>query len=277
MISILKHLPDDQQAQTLATIQQQAPYLLKTTQAQLIASAVGQYVTVHDKSKDTIKQASRLAYRDEPVLILGETGTGKELLSGILHAIRSISGKLVSINCSGLTGTLFESLVFGHKRGSFTGSISDEPGLLRAAWNGTAFFDEVGELPLDQQAKLLRTLQTGKVRPVGDTDEYVINCRFIFATHRDLQAMMERGEFRQDLYYRISKFVLRTVPLRDRPCDVIPICKVIYDRNKWTIPPIEELAPPVEAYAKGNVRQLENYLARLEVLNLTPEEALLDL
>jgi len=280
MPSLSDHLKGDDLDINLAAIRNTAPNLLKSTNEQLITEACAAYTTVTQSVKEMLTQARRLAFRKEPVLILGETGTGKELVANILHATRARESKLVSINCSGLTESLFESLVFGHRKGSFTGSLADEPGLLRSAGNGTAFFDEVGELPPSQQAKLLRALQTNMVRPVGDTTEYDIHCRFVFATHRELSDLSQSGQFRSDLYYRISKFVLRTLPLRDRPADLIPICKTIYARNDWVwIPSMAEpgAEPPLEAYAKGNVRQLENYLARREVLNLTVEEALVDL
>ena len=273
-------------AHNLSLIQQFDRNLLKHAKRRDLEEALAFYVTQDPTTKDMLAQASRLAFREEPVLILGPTGSGKELVANILNSQRyadkgstdSTPGlpiPITPINCSGLTETLFESLVFGHKRGSFTGSVADEPGLLRSATNGTAFFDEVGELPLSQQAKLLRVLQTKRVRPVGDTQEYPINCRFVFATHRDIKQMSNEGTFRTDLYYRISKFVLRTTPLTSRPDDIPLIVKYIYEREQWEL---EDLTPPpLEAYNIGNVRQLENYLFRLEVLNLTPEEALKDL
>ena len=262
----------------LAALQQSAPQLLRTAKRQARDLANGAYVTQHEPTKAMLRSANMLADRSEPVLIMGETGTGKELVASILHAPRSSGDKpqpLVPVNCSGLTDTLFESLVFGHKRGSFTGAVSDEPGLLRSAESGTAFLDEVGELPLAQQAKLLRVLQTNKVRPVGDHDEYPINCRFVFATNRHLQSMVENGLFRADLYYRISRFVLRTFPLSERPCDIAPIAQHIFNANGWGTFGAYKIPP--SAYTKGNVRQLENFLFRVEVLSFTEEQALLDL
>lgn len=262
------------------------PNLLKTSARRELDIHTSAYVTVDPATKEMLKAANLLAFRNEPILILGETGTGKELVANILNSQRfsdkgatSISvGQpvpITPINCSGLTETLFESLVFGHTRGSFTGAVSDEPGLLRAAENGTAFFDEVNSLPLSQQAKLLRVLQTNKVRPVGSTIEHTIECRFVFASNQCIKTMVNNGTFRADLYYRISKAVLHTRPLRERLADIPLIVQAIYNKYGWSLPSV--LVPPPEAYDKGNVRQLENYLYRREVLAMTSEQAIIDL
>ncbi len=244
-----------------------------------------EFVTYDSDMLAVLRNAELLAEYKFPVLILGESGTGKELLARVLHGnrntIASISARMkldlfYAINCSGIPETLFESLLFGHKSGSFTGAEGDELGLLRAAHNGTAFLDEVGDLPPSQQTKLLRVIQTGRVRPVGDTTEYPINCRFVFATNKDLKAMTLKGTFREDLYYRISTFVLRTKPLRDRECDVKPIAARIAQRHKLT-PLDDRVAIPPAAYDRGNVRSLENWMLRRELLGLSDDEALIDL
>lgn len=267
---------------TLAQIQLTAPNMLRASERKFVDSAVNAYITTHEPTRQTIKSARMLSRRDEPVLIIGPTGTGKELIANILHAKRAFEQQaLVPINCAGLTDTLFESLLFGHKRGTFTGAVADEPGLLRAAGFGTVFFDEVGELPLTQQAKLLRALQTRHVRPVGDDKEYAIDCRFVFATLRNLDDMVASGTFRVDLYYRINKFVLRTYALVERPGDVMPIVQHISMTNGWDYRDVcvvdehGKFNPPgEETYARGNVRQLENYIARRNVLLATHQEAL---
>lgn len=265
----------------IQALSQTAPQLLYTQQRLIRETARNAYVTEHALTKDMLATANMLSSRDEPVLILGPTGTGKELVARILHASRASrtqpSVEMVTVNCSGLPEGLFESLVFGHKKGSFTGSIGDSEGLLRAAKDSTAFLDEVGDLPLPQQAKLLRVLATNKVRPVGDSDEYTINCRFVFATHRDLKSMMLAGKFREDLYYRISPVVLHTYPLVERPMDIIPIAKAILrsfniDESSADITDI-----PVAAYSTGNVRQLHNFLFRRFVVGWELDQALNDL
>lgn len=234
------------------------------------------YITADEDAKAMLTTACMVADMKEPVLILGETGTGKELIAKIIHAPRQQSmhtyeTPMQSINCAGLPESLFESLVFGSKRGSYTGSVCDEPGLLRNAGNGTAFLDEIGELPINAQAKLLRVLETQFVRPLGDTQEYKVNCRLVFATNRDLKAMVTAGTFRRDLYYRICTFTLRTKPLRDRPNDAMLIAKHYHKERGWG-----EIkgAIPLEAYNEGNVRGLLCYLTRKELLGLDDNEAL---
>ena len=284
LAKLFAHNPT-QHATNIEAIKNFAPNLLRTSKRRDLEEAVAKYITQDPASLDMLAQARILAFRKDPVLINGPTGTGKELVANILNsqcytpsndpAFPGLHIPITPINCAGLTETLFESLIHGHKRGSYTGAVSDEPGLLRSASSGSAFFDEVGELPLSQQAKLLRVLQTSRVRPVGDTAEYPISCRFIFATHRDLKQMVKDGTFRADLYYRISRFVLHTSPLSSRPCDIPLIVKSIYEQEGWSL--ADPVPPPPQAYSEGNVRQLQNYLFRVEVLLLSPEEALFDL
>jgi len=235
------------------------------------------YITADDEVKAMLKTAEILAFKDSNVLILGETGTGKELVARILHGPRSTKAPhgFVPVNCSGIVDTLFESILFGHVRGSFTGALTTEIGLLRAAQDGTAFLDEVGDLPLSQQAKLLRVLQDKKVRPVGDTNQYSINCRFVFATNKDLRKMVSTGAFREDLYFRISTHVLRTKPLRDRPDDARLIASSFCTQNKFEPPPSP--IPTAVTTNTGNIRALQNWLIRINELTLEPDEALIDL
>lgn len=247
-----------------------------------LGRATEEFVTIYDDMLEMRRCAVMLAPLDFPVLILGETGTGKELVARILHGNRDSFADAYAqrihvgnpvhvqrhklffpVNCSGIVDTLFESLLFGHMKGSFTGAVADELGLLRAAGKGTAFLDEIGDLPMGQQTKLLRVLQTKHVRPVGSTQEYPVHCRFVFATNKDLKAMIAKDTFREDLYYRISTFVLRTRPLRERPADIEPILRRLCLKHKFNIP---TALPSVEAYASGNVRALENWLCRVSVL-----------
>lgn len=262
----------------LAQLQATNPHLLReATVRGAIVEACNAYVTRHAPTLETLTSARRLATLNDPVLIYGPTGTGKELIAAILHAPRGFQRhRMVAFNCAGFQDTLFESELFGHKKGAYTGAHVDKPGLLRDAAEGTVFFDEVGELPLTQQAKLLRVLQTKRIRGVGQSaeDETDMRARCIFATNRDIPAMIRAGTFRADLFYRISKFVLETYPLADRPDDIMPIVDRICELNGWA----KEFAlPPVEAYSSGNVRQLENYIARLAVLSVEPSEALKNL
>ncbi len=232
-----------------------------------------EYVTMHGPTQDMLKSAKILAPKNNNVLIMGPTGTGKELVARILHQGRT-RGRLVAINCSGLPDGLFESLLFGHSKGAFTGAVSANAGLLRAAENGTAFLDEIGDLPMHQQTKLLRVIESRKVRAVGEDMEFSINCRFVFATNKPLKKMIADGTFREDLYYRISTFVLRTFALSERPGDAEVIAQTIRQNNGWTDHGLQ-LIPP--AAIAGNCRSLINYITRMEILGQSSEEALVDI
>jgi len=224
------------------------------------------------------QRAHTYAGRNENVLITGETGTGKELFAAVLAAGRVrydeatsqvINTKPLSLNCAGLTDTLFESLMFGHVKGAFTGAVRDHTGLLVAAGDGTVFLDEIGELPLNQQAKLLRAIEYRRVTPVGAVIDQDVRARFVFATNRSLPALVRAGHFRADLYYRIAQLELRTTPLRNRTGDAYVIACYIASMNDWTMPDNDI---PFWAYADGNVRQLYNMLLRREITGLSWDE-----
>ena len=154
-----------------------------------------------------------------PVLLLGESGTGKEVVARAIHAANP-SGEFVAIDCGTLAGPLLESELFGHTKGAFTGAAEAKKGLIEVADGGTAFFDEIGDLPLDMQVKLLRLLQEGEFRPVGSLKQHKVTIRVIAATHHDLARDVARAAFRQDLYYRLNIAILRLPPLRDRKEDI---------------------------------------------------------
>lgn len=221
------------------------------------------YVTQDPDSLNMLHRARLCAFRTEPVLIVGETGTGKELVAKIMLGDRPImpaAPHFFPQNCAGIVDTLFESLVFGHVAGAFTGATADRPGLLVAAKDGVVFFDEIGELPVNQQAKLLRAIQERIVTPVGSTREIPIKCRMVFATHRDLERMVAAGQFREDLYYRISALELRTSPLRERPTDADLISVAICNARQWDLP--EDPIPESVIRSPGNVRALEKWLLK---------------
>lgn len=251
-------------------------------------TAIKEFVTVDPRMLQIIEYAKLLSDHSFPVLILGETGTGKELLARIFHGNNNESSfvgrttiitknSFHPINCSGIVDTLFESLLFGHKKGSFTGADSTTTGLLRQAGEGTVFFDEVGDLPSEQQTKLLRVLQTRQVRGIGDSIEYGISCRFVFATNKNLKDMIDVGKFRADLYHRINKVVLRTIPLRDRPHDVGPIARRIAENLGIGDSYARDSVIPPECYREGNVRGIESFLIRYHILGMNEEEALVDI
>ncbi len=169
---------------------------------------------------DSFDALARVAPSDAPVLVAGETGTGKELLARAVHDLSRRRGAFVAVNCGGLPPTLVESELFGVHRGAFSGATENRPGLIRASDGGTLFLDEVGDLPLPAQAALLRVLSSSEVLPVGDTRAVRVDLRVVSASHRDLEAMMAKGEFRPDLFARLAGFRIALPPLRDRREDL---------------------------------------------------------
>jgi DNA-binding NtrC family response regulator len=208
----------------------------------------------------------RLATADEPILLTGETGTGKEVAARYLHRhSRRPSAPFVAVNMACLPADLVESELFGHARGSFTGADRRKPGLLEEAGEGMLFLDEIAELPLEHQPKLLRVLETRSYRPVGETRERPFLGRLVAATHRDLALEVQRGRFRQDLYYRLQVLPLRLPPLRERPDDVLPILRHWLEaagRGGLTITSAAETALLSHRWP-GNVRELVNLARRL--------------
>ena len=171
----------------------------------------------------TLEQAARVATIDAPALILGPTGTGKELVAQLIHRTSGRTGPIVAVNCAALSSHLVESELFGHEKGAYSGADSARPGLFRAAQGGTLFLDEVGELPSDIQAKLLRALETRSIRPVGAAAEIRIDVRVVAATNRELPDEVGRRGFRADLFARLGELIIRLDPLRDRPEDLEPL------------------------------------------------------
>jgi transcriptional regulator with AAA-type ATPase domain len=163
---------------------------------------------------------AEVAKADLPVVVQGESGTGKELIARAVHALSRRGGACVAVNCAALPATLVESELFGYRKGAFSGAVEDRPGLIRAADRGTLFLDEIGDLPLPSQAAFLRVLQEREVTPVGGTKPIPVDIRLVAATHRDLDQLVARGQFRADLYARISGFTLRLPPLRARREDL---------------------------------------------------------
>ncbi len=212
-----------------------------------------------------------------PVLLLGETGTGKEVVARALHEVMPL-GPFVTIDCSSLVGTLLESELFGHARGSFTGAVGSKLGLIELAHGGTAFFDEIGELALDVQAKLLRVLQDKEFRPVGSLVPRKSDFRIIAATNRDLAKEVERGTFRRDLYYRLNVVTLKLAPLRDRQEDIAPLTMHFLERYGDGHQLTPEALEALLAYDwPGNVRELENCIQHMVAINSGPLLHVLDL
>jgi transcriptional regulator with PAS, ATPase and Fis domain len=219
----------------------------------------------------------RAAPREASVLLRGETGTGKELFARAIHALSPRSaGPFAAINCAALPATLLESELFGHVRGAFTGAVRDQPGFFKGADHGTAFLDEVAEMPLDLQAKLLRVLETKTVIPVGGRDAIPVDVRIVAATHQSLRAAVEAGRFRPDLMYRLRVIPIFIPPLRARPKDVALLAqKIIEELNRQGGRRVARLAPAalgaLRAYPwPGNVRELRNALEYAFVIGEGP-------
>ena len=212
---------------------------------------------------------AKLARNQAPVYIAGESGVGKELVARLIHEQGPrASGPFVPVNCGAIPSELMESEFFGHRKGSFTGAGADKEGLFQAAQGGTLFLDEVAELPLHMQVKLLRAIQEKAVRPIGGRDEIPVDVRILSATHKNLGQLVEQGQFRQDLFYRINVIELRVPPLRERRGDVPQLASFILQAlSSKSGDGIGQLLPAarqaLESYDfPGNVRELENILER---------------
>jgi sigma-54 dependent transcriptional regulator, flagellar regulatory protein len=225
---------------------------------------------------ETILSLKRLiesvAQSDATVLVIGESGTGKELVARALHDHSQRAAKrFVPVNCGAIPKDLIESELFGHRKGAFTGAISDRMGRFELAQDGTLFLDEIGDLPLDMQVKLLRVLQERTVDPIGSNKPIDINVRVVAATHKDLEAEVQAGRFREDLYYRLNVLPVTTPPLRERPEDIAALCehfaKVHANPNKLPVELSERLMEELLSYPwPGNIRELSNLMARFSAL-----------
>ena len=216
------------------------------------------------------RQIDKAGQTNAPVLLLGESGTGKEVVARLIHEAGP-GGPFVPIDCGSLVGTLMESELFGHARGAFTGAVEARRGLIEAANGGTAFFDEIGDLPLEMQVKLLRLLQEREYRPVGSLAWHKVNIRVLAATHRDLKEEVAARRFRQDLFYRLNVVAIHLPPLRERKED-IPLLtehflRVLMKPYSLT----HEAAAALQAYDwPGNVRELRNAIDRMTAMNSGP-------
>jgi two-component system response regulator PilR (NtrC family) len=211
---------------------------------------------------------AKLARSQAPVYISGESGTGKELVARLIHERGPRSDQaFIPVNCGAIPAELMESEFFGHKKGSFTGAVADKNGLFQAAEGGTLFLDEVAELPMHMQVKLLRAIQEKAIRPVGAQREIPVDVRILSATHKDLSQLVQDGEFRQDLYYRLNVIELRVPPLRERTSDIPLLADHLLQRlsteHDATVELGEDAMQALVHYSfPGNVRELENVLER---------------
>lgn len=240
----------------------------------LISKKGGQrMVGSSEKMVQALDKVSKLAPTDLSVIIYGETGTGKELVAKMLHDESDRSSKpFVSLNCAAIPSTLLESTLFGHEKGAFTGAIKSHPGKFVQADSGTLFLDEIGDLPLDLQAKLLRVLQEKVVEPVGSTTPIHVDIRIVAATHQDLVKKVQKGEFREDLYYRLNGALISLPPIRERDNDVILLARhflEIFTDGRLSFSKNAEDVLKTHSWP-GNVRELEQTIKRTALLCSTP-------
>lgn len=227
-----------------------------------------------DRIHDLLQMAEQVANSDATVLITGESGTGKEVIADFIYKCSSRSEKpFIKVNCGALTETLLESELFGHEKGSFTGAIERKPGRFERADGGTIFLDEIGEMPLSIQVKILRVLQQKEFERVGGTETLTVDVRIIAATNRKLDEMVEEGSFREDLYYRLNVIPLEIPPLRERKEDIPLLLEYFFDKfavkmkkDKFVI---GEMAMEclINYSWKGNIRELENFAERMVILS----------
>jgi formate hydrogenlyase transcriptional activator len=224
--------------------------------------------------RTVLEQIRLVAKTDSTVLILGETGTGKELIARRIHSMSDRAGRpFVKVNCAAMPFDLLESELFGHERGAFTGAVAQRPGRFEVAHGGTLFLDEIGDMPLASQPKLLRVLQEGEFERVGSSRTQHVDVRLLAATHRDLRAMARNSEFRSDLYYRLNVFPVTLPPLRERRDDIVPLIRHFIElfsrrlgKEITSVPP-ERLFCMLAHDWPGNIRELQNVVERAVILS----------
>jgi transcriptional regulator with PAS, ATPase and Fis domain len=238
--------------------------------AQLEESRQHVLVGQSPRMRDILQRVEKLGQCRWPILLFGETGTGKEVVARSIYKVNPV-GHFVTIDCSSLVGPLMESELFGHVKGAFTGAAGAKMGLLELANAGTAFFDEIGELPLELQAKLLRVLQEKEFRPVGSLVERRSDFRVIAATNRDLAREVEKGTFRRDLFYRLNVVSLKLAPLRERTEDIPSLIAHFLSKHGRDHSLSDETRAAMLSYEwPGNVRELENCIQHMVATNSGP-------
>jgi DNA-binding NtrC family response regulator len=243
----------------------------------------GGLIGMSPRMERVYKMIEKVSVRDHPVLILGESGTGKELVARSIHFMGPRKEKpFVPVDCSALVPTLIESELFGYVRGAFTGAMQSKQGLMEAANGGTLFLDEIGDMPLEMQVKLLRALQQREIKPVGSTERKSINVRIVAATNRDLDFAIKKGQFRQDLYFRLNVVQIKLPPLRERKGDIPLLVTAFLEKFSNSNDPPRELTEDATRRLMGydwpgNVRELENAIERAIALGTGPYVSIHDL
>jgi two-component system response regulator FlrC len=242
---------------------------LPTHPARLTAQPVRNVVFVDPASQHLLALAQKVAQADVTALLVGPTGSGKEVLARVLHeASGRAHGPFVALNCAAMPENLIEDMLFGHEKGAFTGAHREQKGLFEQAQGGTLFLDEIGEMPMHLQSKLLRVLQERQLTRLGGQSLIQLNVRIVAATNKDLKKAIVEREFREDLYYRIATFRMRLLPLAERPGDIVPLamqCLLQHDKKPWQLHP-QAQSQLLQYPWPGNVRELENVMRRAMVL-----------
>ncbi|HTN30457.1 MAG TPA: sigma-54-dependent response regulator transcription factor FleR [Pseudomonas sp.] len=278
-----------------------ADYLLKPFEPKALLDLVARHangvltlnendgpVAEEPASRQLLELAARVARSDSTVLISGESGTGKEVLARYIHQSSPRAGKaFVAINCAAIPDNMLEATLFGHEKGAFTGAIAAQPGKFELADGGTILLDEISEMPLGLQAKLLRVLQEREVERVGARKPLPLDIRVLATTNRDLQGDVAAGRFREDLYYRLSVFPLAWRPLRERPADILPLAErlLVKHASKMRLPPVKLSPEAADCLRRhpwpGNVRELDNAIQRALILQqnnlIQPHDLCLDM
>lgn len=254
----------------------------QTLEEEVLFNRLGRTIIARSpQMQEILRKLSRIARSKASILLTGESGTGKEVLSNMLHECsqRSEQGRFVGVNVSAIPETLFEAEFFGYQKGAFTDAIRDHDGYARLADGGTLFMDEIGDLSLTSQAKLLRLLEERKVQPLGAKKAYPVDFRLIAATHRDLQRLVKEGAFREDLYYRLAVISVEIPPLRERPSDIVPLARhLLEDLAREESIDVIDFTPQAQekllSYGwPGNVRELKN---RVHEALLATEQSWID-
>src|SRR5690606_5289566 len=278
-----------------------ADYLLKPFEPKALLDLVARHangvlalsdddgpVAEEPASRQLLELAARVARSDSTVLISGESGTGKEVLARYIHQSSPRAGKaFVAINCAAIPDNMLEATLFGHEKGAFTGAIAAQPGKFELADGGTILLDEISEMPLGLQAKLLRVLQEREVERVGARKPMPLDIRVLATTNRDLLGEVAAGRFREDLYYRLSVFPLAWRPLRERPADILPLAErlLVKHATKMRLPPVKLSPEAADCLRRhpwpGNVRELDNAIQRALILQqnhlIQPHDLCLDM
>jgi len=240
---------------------------------ELVGQSIGtDFICDAEQTRQLLALASRVAQTDVTVLINGESGTGKEVLAKHIHSHSARANKpFVAVNCASIPESMLEDMLFGHEKGAFTGAHQRHAGLFEQAHHGTIFLDEIGEMPLVLQAKILRVLQERELRRLGGSDLISLDLRVIAATNRNLAERVRDREFREDLFYRLNVFPLKVMPLRERQDDVLPIAHALLSKHRGITKRNCKLSRATQSFLKtyswpGNVRELENVIQRAMVL-----------